>query len=78
MVRDPLAYIDSSGFDMERSYFADKQSLKSIVTQHNGAPVQNLAYDYDVRGNLKSRADTLQQDGAHPQNHAGPGNPLLR
>jgi RHS repeat-associated protein len=47
----------------ERSYFPDKQALKSIVTEHGGAMVQNLAYDYDARLSLKSRTDMLQ-----PQN----------
>jgi RHS repeat-associated protein len=46
-----------------RSYFPDKQSLKSILTQHGGTTVQNLAYDYDARLSLKSRTDVLQ-----PQN----------
>jgi RHS repeat-associated protein len=47
----------------ERSYFPDKQALKSIVTEHGGTLLQNLAYDYDPRLSLKSRTDMLQ-----PQN----------
>ena len=42
----------------ERSYYADKQSLKSIVTA--GGAVQSLAYEYDARSSVKSRTDTLQ------------------
>jgi RHS repeat-associated protein len=42
----------------ERSYYPDKQSLKSIVTA--GGTVQSLAYEWDARLNLKSRTDTLQ------------------
>jgi RHS repeat-associated protein len=46
----------------ERSYFADKQRVESIVTQ-GAAMVQSLAFDYDARLSLKSRSDALQ-----PQN----------
>ena len=42
----------------ERSYYADKQSLKSIVTA--GGTVQSLAYEYDARLSVKSRTDALQ------------------
>ena len=45
------------------AYYADKQNLESIVTESGATPVQNLAYDYDVRRDLTSRTDTLQ-----PQN----------
>jgi RHS repeat-associated protein len=45
----------------ERSYFADKQRLKSIVTTGSGTMVQSLAYDYDARLSLKSRTDSLQK-----------------
>jgi hypothetical protein len=43
----------------ERSYFDDKQRLKSIVSQ-GPTTVQNLAYEYDARLSLKSRTDALQ------------------
>jgi RHS repeat-associated protein len=46
----------------ERSYYPDKQRLKSIVTQ-GPTMVQSLTYDYDARLSLKSRTDALQ-----PQN----------
>jgi RHS repeat-associated protein len=48
----------------ERSYFPDKQALKSIFTQRGTTTVQDLAYDYDVRRSLKSRTDTRQSQ--HP------------
>ncbi|MFO0756888.1 MAG: FG-GAP-like repeat-containing protein [Byssovorax sp.] len=43
-----------------RSYFADKQRIKSISTEHDGKDVQLLSYDYDQRRNLRSRTDALQ------------------
>jgi RHS repeat-associated protein len=45
----------------ERSYFDDKQRLKSITTQRGATLVQSLAYEYDARLSLKSRTDALQQ-----------------
>jgi RHS repeat-associated protein len=44
----------------ERSYFADKQRLKSITTQRGATMVQSLAYEYDARLSLKSRTDARQ------------------
>jgi RHS repeat-associated protein len=52
-----------NGVSTTRSYFADKQSLQSIVTKSSTGTVQNLAYGYDARLNLASRTDALQ-----PQN----------
>jgi RHS repeat-associated protein len=49
-----------NGVSSTRSYFADKQSLQSIVTSSGTTAVQNLAYDYDARRDLTSRTDTLQ------------------
>jgi len=49
-----------NGAITERSYFADKQLLESIVTQRGATTVQDLAYDYDARLSLKSRTDALQ------------------
>jgi YD repeat-containing protein len=48
----------------ERSYFSDKQRLKSITTQRGATLVQSLAYEYDARLSLKSRTDALQPQ--HP------------
>ncbi len=47
-----------------RSYFADRQTLKSLVTQREATVVQDLAYTYDARLNLASRTDALQP--THP------------
>ena len=52
-----------NGVATERSYFADRHALASIFTHHGATKVQDLAYTYDVRGNLESRTDALQ-----PQN----------
>ena len=52
-----------NGVSTARSYYADKQSLQSIVTTSGATTVQNLAYDYDARRDLTSRTDALQ-----PQN----------
>jgi RHS repeat-associated protein len=49
-----------NGATSTRSYFPDKQGLQSIITQSGAATVQNLAYDYDARRDLTSRADMLQ------------------
>ncbi len=43
-----------------RSYFDDKQALKSITTTLNGSTIQQLSYGWDERLNLKSRTDTSQ------------------
>src|SRR6185436_14016883 len=51
-----------NGVSTQRSYFDDKQSLQSIVTQHGGTTVQDLAYSYDARNNLTSRTDALQPE----------------
>jgi RHS repeat-associated protein len=48
----------------ERSYYADKQSVKSILTTHGGATVQELSYEYDPHRNLAARSDGLQMQ--HP------------
>ncbi len=48
----------------ERSYFADKQSVKSILTTRGEATVQDLSYEYDARRNLSARSDALQKQ--HP------------
>ncbi len=45
----------------ERSYFADKQSVKSILTTRGEATVQDLSYEYDARRNLSARSDALQK-----------------
>jgi RHS repeat-associated protein len=50
-----------------RAYHADKSALKHVVTTAGAVTVQDLAYTYDDRLNLKSRVDALQ---------AGPGGPL--
>ncbi len=47
-----------------RSYFTDRQTLKSLVTQREATVVQDLAYTYDARLNLASRTDALQP--THP------------
>jgi RHS repeat-associated protein len=48
-------------FTTARTYFDDKGSLKSIQTAKGaGAPVQDLAYEYDAKLNLLSRHDALQ------------------
>ncbi|MFO0755161.1 MAG: FG-GAP-like repeat-containing protein [Byssovorax sp.] len=43
-----------------RTYYADKQGLKSIFSQ-GSTILQDLTYDYDPHRNLKSRTDALQQ-----------------
>jgi RHS repeat-associated protein len=48
----------------ERSYFADKQSIKSISSKRGSSRVQDLSYDYDAHLNLASRSDALQME--HP------------
>ena len=52
-----------NGTKTGRTYHDDKQSLKSITTTHEAATIQQLSYDWDARGLLKSRSDALQ-----PQN----------
>jgi YD repeat-containing protein len=53
-----------NGFTTERSYYPDKQQLKSIVTElvtpSETKTAQDLSYEYDIRLNLSSRTDTLQ------------------
>ena len=51
------------GNDVEttRAYDDDKQALKSISTHSSGTKIQDLAYAWDQRLNLKSRADALQE-----------------
>jgi RHS repeat-associated protein len=48
----------------ERTYYADKQSVKSILTTHGGATVQELSYEYDPHRNLAARNDG--QQAQHP------------
>jgi hypothetical protein len=43
----------------KRSYYADKQRLKTIVTE-GPTLVQSLGYEYDAHLNLKARSDGLQ------------------
>lgn len=43
-----------------RSYFSEKNRLKSIYTTAGGTVVQNLSYTYDQRLNLTSRKDARQ------------------
>ena len=43
-----------------RTYFDDKQALKSISTTLGNSTIQQLSYGWDQRLNLKSRTDTLQ------------------
>jgi RHS repeat-associated protein len=53
-----------NGFITTRTYFDDKDRLKSVHTAKGAeAPVQDLAYDYDAKLNLLQRYDALQ-----PQN----------
>jgi RHS repeat-associated protein len=49
-----------NGVTTTRSWFADKQSLESIVTKSATTTVQDLAYAYDDRLDLESRTDALQ------------------
>ncbi|XXU32019.1 RHS repeat-associated core domain-containing protein [Sorangium sp. So ce887] len=49
-----------NGTVTERSYFADKQRLESLVTRRGTAEVQDLSYDYDARRRLTLRTDALQ------------------
>ncbi|WP_437576989.1 RHS repeat-associated core domain-containing protein [Sorangium sp. So ce887] len=49
-----------NGAVTERSYFADKQRLESLVTRRGTAEVQDLSYDYDARRSLTLRTDALQ------------------
>ena len=57
-----------NGTTTERTYFAAKQRLESLVTKSAAASgattVQSLGYDYDARLDLTSRTDTLQPQ--HP------------
>ncbi|WP_437480466.1 RHS repeat-associated core domain-containing protein [Sorangium sp. So ce1014] len=52
-----------NGAVTERSYLADKQRLRHMVTQSSAGEVQDLDYAYDDRLNLTRRTDALQ-----PQN----------
>ncbi|WP_437576987.1 RHS repeat-associated core domain-containing protein [Sorangium sp. So ce887] len=49
-----------NGTVTERSYFADKQRLESLVTRRGTGEVQDLSYDYDARLSLTLRTDALQ------------------
>ncbi|MDC3984391.1 FG-GAP-like repeat-containing protein [Polyangium jinanense] len=46
-----------------RSYFQDKQALRSVRTTFGATKIQDLSYEFDARLNLTSRTDALQ-----PQN----------
>ncbi|WP_437620613.1 RHS repeat-associated core domain-containing protein [Sorangium sp. So ce1151] len=46
----------------ERSYFADKQRLRHMVTQSGAGEVQNLDYGFDDLLNLTRRTDALQPE----------------
>jgi RHS repeat-associated protein len=46
--------------ETKRSFYNDKQALKSITTTHAGSTIQELSYDWDERLNLKRRTDALQ------------------
>ncbi|MGK3979633.1 hypothetical protein WMF38_48940 [Sorangium sp. So ce118] len=52
-----------NGAVTERSYFADKQRLRHMVTQSGAGEVQGLDFGYDDLLNLTRRTDALQ-----PQN----------
>jgi hypothetical protein len=43
-----------------RSYYDDKQTLKTITTMLGGSTIQQLSYEWDARLNLKRRTDALQ------------------
>jgi RHS repeat-associated protein len=43
-----------------RTYFEDKERVRSILTKAGGTTVQRLSYDYDDRLNLTRRTDALQ------------------
>ncbi|MEO8554099.1 MAG: RHS repeat-associated core domain-containing protein, partial [Kofleriaceae bacterium] len=43
-----------------RTYDDPKSRLKTVLTTHGGATVQNLTYTWDTRRNLQSRYDALQ------------------
>jgi RHS repeat-associated protein len=49
-----------NGVTTERTWFADKQRLRGIVTESSAEAVQRLAYDYDARLDPTSRTDELQ------------------
>ncbi|AUX35802.1 MULTISPECIES: RHS repeat-associated core domain-containing protein [Sorangium] len=51
-----------NGVVTERSYFADKQRLRHMVTQSDAAKVQDLDYGYDDLLNLTRRTDALQPE----------------
>ncbi|WP_236643999.1 RHS repeat-associated core domain-containing protein [Sorangium cellulosum] len=48
------------GHITERSYYADKQRLKGVVTRSGATAVQDLGYGYDERLSLTRRTDALQ------------------
>nr|WP_148313638.1 RHS repeat protein [Sorangium cellulosum] len=49
-----------NGAVTERSYYADKQRLKGVVTRSGATAVQDLGYGYDERLSLTRRTDALQ------------------
>ncbi|MGK3962803.1 RHS repeat-associated core domain-containing protein [Sorangium sp. So ce118] len=51
-----------NGAVTERSYFADKQRLRHMVTQSGGGEVQDLDYGFDDLLNLTRRTDALQPE----------------
>ncbi|HRI67383.1 MAG TPA: RHS repeat-associated core domain-containing protein [Polyangium sp.] len=50
-----------NGVTTARSYFADKQTLKTITSTLGSSTIQQLSYMWDEQLNLKSRTDALQQ-----------------
>ncbi|AUX49123.1 uncharacterized protein SOCE26_106680 [Sorangium cellulosum] len=51
-----------NGAVTERSYFADKQRLRHLVTQSGAGEVQDLDYGFDDLLNLTRRTDALQPE----------------
>ncbi|XXS76933.1 RHS repeat-associated core domain-containing protein [Sorangium sp. So ce131] len=51
-----------NGAVTERSYFADKQRLRHVVTQSGAGEVQDLDYGFDDLLNLTRRTDALQPE----------------
>ncbi|WP_437727730.1 RHS repeat-associated core domain-containing protein [Sorangium sp. So ce861] len=49
-----------NGAVTERSYYADRQRLKGVVTRSGATAVQDLGYGYDERLSLTRRTDALQ------------------
>ncbi|WP_437668820.1 RHS repeat-associated core domain-containing protein [Sorangium sp. So ce131] len=54
-----------NGVVTQRSYYADKQRLKSVLTQSGADAVQDLDYGYDDRLHLTRRTDARQPQHRH-------------